>query len=201
MRTVRLGTWLAVVGLLGLVAAQPLQEFSLKVLELRGSAETSLPNGMQRSVRVNDKLSVGSSVRTQERSTVILEWMPYKARVKLAPETEIQLLATRALSLRQGRVWIGTPPPPIGERRFPLPVQCKQVQLVSSPDAHFSIACQPDGTVIVSVDQGSVFVSVGQSVITVPKARMLIISPQNIAVGPMPLTKQEQILWDMGGVR
>ncbi len=83
----------------------------------------------------------------------------------------------------------------------PLPVQCKQVQIVSSPDAFFSVACQPDGTVIVSVDQGSVFVSIGQSMITVPRARMLIVSPKNIVTGPMPLTKQEQVLWDMGGVR
>ncbi|MCS7185345.1 MAG: hypothetical protein N3B10_00215 [Armatimonadetes bacterium] len=201
MKTVRLGIWLAVFGLVGSFVAQTSQEFSLKVLELRGRVETQLPDGSQRSVRMDEKLPIGSSVRTQERSTAILEWFPYKARVKLAPESEVRLSTTRALSIQRGRIWVGTPPPPIGERRFPLPVQCKQVQIVSSPDAHFSVACKPDGTVTVSVDQGSVFVSVGQNVITVPKARMLIVSQQNFVIGPMPLTKQEQVLWDMGGVR
>lgn len=201
MKMVRLGIWLTVAGLVGLAVTQTSQGFSLKVLELRGRVETRLPDGSQRSVRTDEQIPIGSSVRTQERSTVILEWMPYKARVKLAPETEVQLSTTRVISLQRGRIWVGTPPPPIGERRFPLPVQCKQVQLVSSPDAHFSAACKPDGTVTVSVDQGSVFVSVGQSVITVSKARMLVVSPQNVVIGPMPMTKQEQVLWDMGGVR
>lgn len=192
---------LAVVGLFGFLASQTSQEFLLRVLEMRGRVEAQMPDGSQRSVKENEKLPPGSSVRTQEKSTVILEWLPYKARIKLAPETEVQLLTTRALSLQRGRIWAGTPPPPIGERRFPLPVQCKQVQIVSSPDAIFSVASQPDGVIIVSVDQGSVFVSVEQSVITVPKAQMLIVSPQNAVIGPMPMTKQERVLWDMGGVR
>jgi hypothetical protein len=201
MKMVCRGILLALIGFLVPVVAQIAQEFSLKVLELRGSVEARLPDGSQRSVKENDQLPIGSSVRTQEKSTVILEWLPYKARVKLAPETEIQLSTTRALSLQKGRIWAGTPPPPIGERRFPLPVQCEQVQIVSSPDAFFSVARQTDGTTIVSVDQGKVFVSVGQSVITVSKAQMLVVSPQNVVIGPMPMTKQERVLWDMGGVR
>lgn len=168
---------------------------------MRGNAEARLPDGSQRPAKEGEKLPPGSSVRTQRKSMVIVEWLPYKARVKLASETEVQLLPTRALSLQRGRIWVGTPPPPIGERRFPLPVQCKQVQLVSSPDAIFSVACQSDGTVTVSVDQGTVFVSVEQSVVTVSKGQMLRVSPQNVLVGPMPMTKQERMLWDMGGVR
>ncbi len=201
MKMVRCGILLALVGLFSFVAAQTVQEFSLKVLEFRGSVEARLPEGSQRLVKENYQLPVGSSVRTQEKSTVILEWLPYKARVKLAPETEIQLSTTRSLLLQKGRIWAGTPPPPVGERRFPLPIQCEQVQIVSSPDALFSVARQADGTITVSVDQGKVFVSVGQSVVTVSKAQMLIISPQNVVTGPMPMTKQEQVLWDMGGVR
>lgn len=201
MKMVRCGILLALVGLFSFVAAQTVQEFPLKVLEFRGRVEARLPEGSQRLVKENDQLPVGSLVRTQEKSTVILEWLPYKARVKLAPETEIQLSTTRALLLQKGRIWAGTPPPPVGERRFPLPIQCEQVQIVSSPDALFSVARQADGTITVSVDQGKVFVSVGQSVITVSEAQMLIVSPQNVVTGPMPMTKQEQVLWDMGGVR
>ncbi|MFN3420811.1 MAG: hypothetical protein ACK40X_03690 [Armatimonadota bacterium] len=201
MKMLRCGILLTLVGFLSFAAAQTLQEFSLKVLELRGSVEARLPDGSQRSVKENDQLPIGSSVRTQEKSTVILEWLPYKARVKLAPETEIQLSTTRALLLQKGRIWAGTPPPPVGERRFPLPIQCEQVQIVSSPDAFFSVARQTDGTITVSVDQGKVFVSVGQSVVTVSKAQMLVVSPQNIVIGPTPMTKQERVLWDMGGVR
>jgi len=103
--------------------------------------------------------------------------------------------------LQSGRIWVGTPPPPMGERRFPLPVQCKQVQIVSSPDAIFSVACQPDGAVTISVDQGSVIASVGERAITVPKLSMIVLTPQNVVIGPMPLTKNEQLMWDMGGVR
>ncbi|MFN4179580.1 MAG: hypothetical protein ACK4I8_04655 [Armatimonadota bacterium] len=201
MKMVRRGILLTLVGLFSFVAAQTAQEFSLRVLEFRGSVEARLPDGRQRSVKENDQLPVGSSVRTQEKSAVILEWLPYKARVKLAPETEIQLSTTRALLLQKGRIWAGTPPPPVGERRFPLPVQCGQVQIVSSPEAFFSVARQTDGTITVSVDQGKVFVSIGQSVVTVSKAQMLVVSPQNVVIGPMPMTKQEQVLWDMGGVR
>jgi hypothetical protein len=201
MKKFHSGVLLAVVGLFGLLASQTSQEFSFRVLEMRGRIEARLPDGSQRSVREKEKLPIGSSVRTQEKSTVILEWLPYKARVKLAQETEVQLLTTRALSLQRGRIWVGTPPPPIGERRFPLPVQCKQVQIVSSPDALFSVACPPDGTIIFSVDQGSIFVSIGQIVTTVPRAQMLIVSQQNAVIGPMPMTKQERVMWDMGGVR
>ncbi len=195
------GILLTLAWLFGFVGAQTAQEFSLKVLEFRGRVEARLPDGSQRSVKENEQLPVGSSVRTQEKSTVILEWLPYKARVKLAPETEIQLSTTRSLLLQKGRIWAGTPPLPVGERRFPLPVQCEQIQMVSSPDAIFSVARQTDGTLIVSVDQGRVFVSIGQSVVTVSKAQMLVVSPQNVIIGPMPMTKQEQVLWDMGGVR
>ncbi len=200
MKAVRVGIWSLVVGCALLVAAQT-QEFSLKILELKGNAEVRLPNGEQRRVKVNEQFPVGTVVRTGTKSMVILEWLPYKARVKLAPETEVQLMPTRALSLQIGRIWVGTPPPPIGERRFPLPVQCRQVQLVSSPEAIFSVACQPDGTVTISVDQGSVVASVGESVITVPKLRMIVVTPQNVVIGPMSLTKNEQLMWDMGGVR
>lgn len=201
MKMVRCGILLTLAWLFGFVAAQTTQEFSLKVLEFRGSVEARLPDGSQRSVKKEEQLPIGSSVSTQEKSTVILEWLPYRARVKLAPETEIQLSTTRSLLLQKGRIWAGTPPPPIGERRFPLPVQCGQVQIVSSPDALFSVARQTDGTITVSVDQGKVFVSVGQSVVTVSKAQMLVVSPQNVLIGPMSMTKQERVLWDMGGVR
>jgi len=200
MEAVRVGIWSLVFSLTLLVAAQT-QEFSLKVVELKGSAEVRLPDGRQRGVKVNEQFPVGTLVRTGTKSMVFLEWLPYKAKVKLAPETEVQLMPTRVLSLQSGRIWVGTPPPPMGERRFPLPVQCKQVKLVSSPEAIFSVACQPDGTVTISVDQGSVVVSVGESVITVPKLRMIVVTTQNVVIGPMPLTKNEQLMWDMGGVR
>jgi hypothetical protein len=200
MKAVRVGIWLLVVSSALLVAAQT-QEFSLKVLELKGSAEVRLPDREQRRVKVNEQFPAGTAVRTDRKSMAILVWLPYKARVKLAPETEVQLMPTRALSLQSGRIWVGTPPPPMGERRFPLPVQCKQVQIVGSPEAIFSVACQPDGTVTISVDQGSVVASVGESAITVPKLRMIVVTPQNVIVGPMPLTKNEQLMWDMGGVR
>ena len=200
MKAVRVGIWLLVVSSALLVAAQA-QEFSLKVLELKGNAEVRLPDGEQRRVKVNEQFPAGTAIRTDRKSTAILVWLPYKARVKLAPETEVQLMPTRALSLQSGRIWVGTPPPPMGERRFPLPVQCKQVQIVSSPEAIFSVACQPDGTVTISVDQGSVVASVGESAITVPKLRMIVVTPQNVVIGPMPLTKNEQLMWDMGGVR
>ena len=200
MKAVRVGIWLLVVSSALLVAAQT-QEFSLKVLELKGNAEVRLPDGEQRRVKVNEQFPAGTAVRTDEKSMAILVWLPYKARVKLAPETEVQLMPTRVLSLQSGRIWVGTPPPPMGERRFPLPVQCKQVQIVGSPEAIFSVACQPDGTVTISVDQGSVVASVGESAITVPKLRMIVVTPQNVIVGPMPLTKNEQLMWDMGGVR
>ncbi|MCC6039034.1 MAG: hypothetical protein LM632_12595, partial [Armatimonadetes bacterium] len=170
MKAVRVGIWLLVVSSALLVAAQT-QEFSLKVLELKGNAEVRLPDGEQRRVKVNEQFPAGTAIRTDRKSMAILVWLPYKARVKLAPETEVQLMPTRALSLQSGRIWVGTPPPPMGERRFPLPVQCKQVQIVGSPEAIFSVACQPDSTVIVSVDQGSVVASVGESAITVPKLR------------------------------
>jgi len=200
MKVARAGVWSLVASFILMAAAQT-QEFSLKVLELKGTAEVKLPEGEQRRVKVGEQLPIGTSVRTLPKSTVILEWLPYKAKIKLAPETEVQLMKTRALSLQSGRIWVGTPPPPIGERRFPLPVQCKQVQLVSSPEAIFSVACQPDGTVTVSVDQGSVIASVGESVITVPKLQMIVVTPQNVVTGPMPLTKHEQLMWDMGGAR
>lgn len=200
MKAVRVGIWLLVVSSALLVAAQT-QKFSLKVLELKGSAEVRLPDRDQRRVKVNEQFPAGTAVRTDRKSMAILVWLPYKARVKLAPETEVQLMPTRALSLQSGRIWVGTPPPPMGERRFPLPVQCKQVQIVGSPEAIFSVACQSDGTVTISVDQGSVVASVGESAITVPKLRMIVVTPQNVIVGPMPLTKNEQLMWDMGGVR
>jgi hypothetical protein len=201
MNMVRAGIWLGLIGFALLVVAQTTREFSLKVLELKGTVEVRLPDGGQQRAQLNQQLPVGSAVKTQPKSVVILEWLPYKARVKLAPETEVQLMPTRALSLQSGRIWLGTPPPPMGERRFPLPVQCKQVQLVGSPEAIFSVACQPDGTVTISVDQGSVIASVGESVITVPKLRMIVVTPQNVVTGPMPLTKHEQLMWDMGGAR
>lgn len=201
MKAIRAGVWLWGVISVGLIVAQVVGEFALKALELKGKVETQLPDGSKAMLKAEEKLPPGSVVRTQAKSMVVLEWLPYKARVKLAPETEVQLLTTRALSLQRGRIWVGTPPLPVGERRFPLPVQCRQVQIVSSPDAIFSLACQPDGTVTVSVDQGAVFLSVGQKVITVPKARMVILTSQNIVIGPMPLTNQELLMWDMGGVR
>jgi hypothetical protein len=198
---IRAGVWLGLIGFAFLLVAQTTREFSLKVLELRGTAEVRLPDGGQQRAQLDQQLPIGSAVKTQPKSTVILVWLPYKARVKLAPETEVQLMPTRALSLKSGRIWVGTPPPPIGERRFPLPVQCKQVQLVGSPEAIFSVACKPDGTVTISVDQGSVIASVGESVITVPKLQMIVVTPQNVVTGPMPLTKHEQLMWDMGGAR
>lgn len=201
MKAIRAGVWLWIVGSVGLLVAQAVGEFALKALELKGKVETQLPDGSQVILKEKEKLPPGSVVRTQAKSMAILEWLPYKARVKLAPETEVQLLITRALSLQRGRIWVGTPPPPVGERRFPLIVQCKQVQIISSPDAFFSVACQPDGTVRVSVDQGVVFLSVEQNVITVPKSKMAIVTSQNTVIGPMPLTKQEQLMWDMGGVQ
>lgn len=199
---VRLQICLALVAVLGFAFAQVSGEFALRVLERRGTVDAQLPDGTQQTVKEGEKLPVGSSVKTQAKSSAILEWLPYKARVKLAPETEVQLLPTRALSVKQGRVWIGTPPPPAWERRYPLPVQSGQVQMVSSPDAFFSVAFSPnDGTVTVSVDQGNVFVSAGQTTISVPKGYMLVVKPQNVVVGPMPMTKQERIIWDMGGLR
>lgn len=181
--------------------AQLSNNFALKVLERKGTIEVQLPDGVKRPAREDEKFSAGSSVITQARSIAILEWLPYKAMVKLAPETEVQLLTTRAFLVKKGRVWIGTPPPAAWERRFPLPVQSGQVHFVSSPDAYFSISVQPDGAVTVSVDQGRVFVSVGQLLTSVSKGNMLVIKPQNIIIGPMLMTKQERIMWDMGGLR
>lgn len=193
--------WSAVAIIASFAFAQMTSEFALRVLERRETVEVQLPDGVQRTVKEGEKLPIGSSVRTQAKSGAILEWLPYKARVKLAPETEIQLLLTRALLVKRGRIWIGTPPPPAWERRLPLPVQCGQIQLVSSPDALFSVAIQPDGAITISVDQGSVFASIGQSIISVSKGNMLLVQPQNVVVGPMPMTKQEQVMWDMGGIR
>ncbi len=185
----------------GFAFAQVSKEFALTVLDLRGTVEVQLQDGVQRTTKEGEKLPIGSSVKTQPKSVSILEWLPYKARVKLAPETEVQLLATRSLSVKRGRVWIGTPPPPAWERRFPLPVQSGQVQIVSSPDAFFSVYVQPDGTVTVSVDQGSVFISAGQVITSVLKGNMLVVKPPSVIIGPMTMTKQEQIMWDMGGIR
>lgn len=192
---------LALSMLVSLAFAQLSGEFALRVLERRGTVEVQLPDGAQRALKEDEKVPIGSSVRTQAKSIAAIEWLPYKARVKLAPETEVQLLTTRAFSIKRGRVWIGTPPPAAWERRFPLPVQSGQVQFVSSPDAYFSVSVQPDGTVTVSVDQGIVFVSVGQFSTSVSKGNMLIIKPQSFIIGPMLMSKEEQLMWDMGGLR
>lgn len=201
MRVLWVGIWLGLIGFVCWVPAQAPREFSLKVLEVRGTVEAQLPGGEQKRVKASEKLPAGSTVSTQPKSSAILEWLPYKARVKLAPETKIQLSTTRALSLQNGRIWVGTPPLPMGERRFPLPVQCKRVHIVGSPDAIFSCAFRPNRGVIVSVDEGRVFVSTGQKTIVVPRSHMVVITPENDFVGPMPMTKQEQLMWDMGGTR
>jgi len=57
MKAVRVGIWLLVVSSALLVAAQT-QEFSLKVLELKGNAEVRLPDGEQRRVKVNEQFPV-----------------------------------------------------------------------------------------------------------------------------------------------
>ncbi len=196
-----------VVGYLGLLllfgwaAAQSVAEFVLQVMEVRGEVEGRGPEEQWRRLKEGDTVPIGGSVRTQERATAVLQWLPYKARVKLAPDTEVQLAPTRVLSVRRGRIWIGTPPPPMGERRFPLPLQCGAVSLVCAPDGFASIALRTDGAVIVSVDQGSVFASVGDRTVTVSRSQMAVIYPQGTVVGPMPWTRQEQLLWDMGGSR
>lgn len=196
-----------VVGCLGLlllfgwVAAQPAAELVLKVMEVRGEVEGRGPGEQWRRLREGDTVPLGGSVRTRERATGVLQWLPYKARVKLAPDTEVQLAPSRVLIVQQGRIWIGTPPPPMGERRFPLPLQCGAVNLVCAPDGFASIALRTDGAVIVSVDQGSVFASIGDRMVTVSRSQMAVVYPQGTVLGPMPWTKQEQLLWDMGGSR
>ncbi|MCS7264229.1 MAG: hypothetical protein NZ805_05285 [Armatimonadetes bacterium] len=181
--------------------AQMSSDFALKVLERKGTVEVQLPDGVKQTAKKDERIPAGISVITQAKSIAILEWLPYKARIKLAPETEVQLLTTRAFLVKRGRVWIGTPPSAAWERRFPLPVQSGQIQFVSSPDACFSIAIQTDGTVTISVDQGRVFVSSGQALTSVSKGNMLVIKPQNVIIGPMAMTKEEQLMWDMGGLR
>ncbi len=59
MKAVRVGIWSLVFGLTLLVAAQA-QEFSLKVLELKGNAEVRLPDGRQQGVKVNEQFPVGT---------------------------------------------------------------------------------------------------------------------------------------------
>ena len=197
----RVGWWVGLVAFFGWLAAQPLQGFELKVLEVRGRVEARLANGQWQALRVDAQVPMGSSIRTTARATAILIWLPYKARVKLAPETEVQLLPTRLLLLRQGRIWVGTPPPPMGERRFPLPLRCGPANIVCAPDGFVSVALRPDGGVLVSVDQGSALVAVDAQSVTVSRRQMLLLSPQGSFLGPMPLTKQEQLMWDLGGVR
>ncbi len=193
--------WVGLVAFVGWLVAQPAPEFGLKVLEMRGRAEARLPDGQWRSLKVDELVPLGSSVRTAPRTTAIFAWSPYKARVKLAPETEVQLSTARLLLLQRGRIWVGTPPPPMGERRFPLPLRCGTVNIVCAPEGFVSVARRPDDTVIVSVDQGSALVFMDAQSITVSQGQMLLVSPQGIFLGPMPLTKQEKLMWDMGGVR
>ncbi len=182
------------------VFSQP-QPFILQVLELKGEVITVLSRGEERLLKMGDQVPMGSVVRTTRKSSVVLVWLPYKARVKMAPETEVQLTPARVLEVRQGQIWVGTPPPAMGERRYPLPLQGGIAQIVCAPDGFISVARRADGTVTVSVDEGSAVVSVAGKTVLVPPKQMLLLTSQGSWMGPMPLTKQEQLMWDMGGVR
>jgi len=71
MKAVRVGIWLLVVSSALLVAAQT-QEFSLKVLELKGSAEVRLPDGEQRRVKVNEQFP--AELRSELTEKAWLSW-------------------------------------------------------------------------------------------------------------------------------
>lgn len=184
---------------IGMAATQPPSGFALQVLQVLGQVEAKLPDGNQKRLQKGDIVPLGSIVRTQPKNVATLVWLPYKARVKLESDTQVQLTTNRTLVLQKGRIWLGTPPPPLGERRYPLPIQCRQVQAVGAPNAIFSIALQRDRTVLVSVDEGSVLVSAADSSVLVQRDLMVLISPFGNIVGPMLLTEQERLLWDMGG--
>jgi hypothetical protein len=79
MKAVRVGIWLLVVSSALLVAAQT-QEFSLKVLELKGSAEVRLPDGEQRRVKVNEQFPAGTAVRTDEKKHGYLGLAPIQSQ-------------------------------------------------------------------------------------------------------------------------
>ncbi len=197
--------WLSMVvgGLLvfGMAAAQQPVAFALQVLGVSGQVEAQLPDVSRKRLRQGDTAPLGSFVYTQPKSIATLVWLPYKARVKLESDTQVQLMPTRILALQKGRIWLGTPPPPLGGRRYPLPIQCGRVQAVGAPDAIFSVALQRDGTVLISVDEGSVLVSAANSSVLVQSDLMVLVSPLGSIIGPMLLTKQERLLWDMGGPR
>lgn len=173
--------------------------FTLRVFSLRGRAEAQLPDETKQGLKVNDEVALGGIVRTEPKSSAVLVWLPYKARVKLDFNSQVQLMLNRVLSLKHGRIWLGTPPPPMGERRYPLPVQAGHVQIVSSPDAIFSAAIQPNGTVLVSVDYGVVLVTAQGRTILVTKGLMVLIPPLSTPLSPTPMSPQERLLWDMGG--
>ncbi|GBC99301.1 hypothetical protein HRbin17_01823 [bacterium HR17] len=181
-------------------SAQVSGEFALKVVRLQGQGEV-LADAASRPLRTDAVVHTGETLRVVPNGVVVVQWLPYKALVKVESGGQVRLSPHRVLQVGQGRVWIGTPPPPPGERRYPLPVQCGAAQLVGSPDAFFSVAVRRDRHILISVDEGSVFVTVGNFTTTVRKGQMAFVTPQNAVIGPLPMSRDERLRWDMGGVR
>jgi hypothetical protein len=178
--------------------AQEEREFALKLLSLKGQAElvTASP---PRSLEEGATVSLGDAVRLAPKSVALFLWLPYKARLKVESEGQVRLLANRVLQVEAGRIWLGTPPPPLGERRYPLPVRVGDAQLVGSPDAYFSVAVLSDKRILVSVDQGVVFISLNNRNAAVGKGEMAFLLPNGLLLGPMPMSRDEQMRWDAGG--
>jgi hypothetical protein len=180
--------------------AQEEREFALKLLSLKGQAEliTASP---PRSLEEGATVSLGDAVRVAPKSVALFLWLPYKARLKVESEGQVRLLANRVLQVEAGRIWLGTPPPPPGERRYPLPVRVGDAQLVGSPDAYFSVAVLSDKRILVSVDQGVVFISLNNRNAAVGKGEMAFLLPNGLLLGPMPMSRDERMRWDAGGAR
>jgi hypothetical protein len=178
--------------------AQEEREFALKLLSLKGQAElvTASP---PRSLEEGATVSLGDAVRVAPKSVALFLWLPYKARLKVESEGQVRLLANRVLQVEAGRIWLGTPPPPPGERRYPLPVRVGDAQLVGSPDAYFSVAVLSDKRILVSVDQGVVFISLNNRNAAVGKGEMAFLLPNGLLLGPMPMSRDERMRWDAGG--
>lgn len=192
-------TLVAMMAVSSLIAGmQEANEFALKLLTLKGQAElvTASP---PRSLQEGATVSLGEAVRVSPKSVAVFLWLPYKARLKVEGEGQVRLLPNRVLQVESGRVWLGTPPPPPGERRYPLPVKVGSAQLVGSPDAYFSVALLKNNRILLSVDQGTVFVSVNNRNVAVGKGAMAFLLPDGFLLGPMPMSRDERMRWDAGG--